>query len=114
MGRNKGTENDKRLAALMSETGRSQETIGNFFGVSQGTISSWIREGRLIIQMEKNIENTATFILNQKLQMLEEYYRREIAILIKMSSTSGDFLNKKREIDDKYQREMMNMIEYSE
>lgn len=53
----KGEEKHQLLAVLLfEEFNYSQPKIANFMGVSQSTISSWIKYGRVLIQ-NRRLEN---------------------------------------------------------
>jgi len=112
----KGNDNDKRLAALMAENGASQSKIANYFGVAQSTISLWIREGKYIIEREMYIKDTQTFLLKEKLNLIEEYYNREIQDLIKLASvlSPNDIMIRQKMIENEKEKNIQNLIEYVE
>jgi transposase len=108
-----GTDNDKRIAALMYETGKSQKKIAEFFGVAQSTVSLWIREGKYIIEKEKYIQNTETYILQEKMKIIEKNYKTQIENLIKLAAIlSPNELYKKREfIELEHENQIQGLIE---
>ena len=123
MSRIKGTDSDKKLAALMYRNRQHQVAIAEFFKVSQSTISAWIREGELLIKQEEVIQNQMqttqnleTEYLKNKLRIIEENYQFQIRSLIEMaramSMSRDEFLQRKNTIDIDYQNQIENFIEY--
>lgn len=108
-----GNDNDKRIAALMYETGKNQKKIAEFFGVAQSTISLWIREGRYIIEKEKYQQNTETFILQEKMRIIEERYRKEIENLIKLAAvlSPNEIYRKRQIIEIEHENQIQGLIE---
>lgn len=108
-----GTDNDKRIAAIMYETGKSQKKIAEFFEVAQSTISLWVREGKYIIEKEKYIKNTETYVLQEKMRIIEENYKTQIENLIKLAAIlSPNELYKERKIIElEHENQIQGLIE---
>jgi transcriptional regulator with XRE-family HTH domain len=122
MAKIKGSISDKKLAALMYQKRQHQESIAEFFGVAQSTISAWIKEGALLIaqeqllqNQEQLIQNSETNYLKMKLDLIEQNYHEQITNLINMaralSMDQYKFHQQKQIIDVTYQNNIKDLIE---
>lgn len=117
MARTKGTDADKKLAALMYQQRQHQDSIATFFNVSQSTISAWIREGSLLIERDMTIQNSQSQFLKMKLDMIEENYKQQITNLLEMarimSISTDHFIHQKSLIDANHNKNISDLIEYN-
>ena len=62
------------------------------------------------------IKDTQTFLLKEKLNLIEEYYNREIQDLIKLASvlSPNDIMIRQKMIENEKEKNIQNLIEYVE